>query len=205
MQTICLLRWGRQSLMKHHGNKSLDSLCDGLILEIVDVRRAGEERLGECEDGFCVCFDHSATLVACQVSEALGQLLYGSLVRARGRSEKLHVLRDELIGILARSSKVEQLKHVEVCIVKEVRPIGICLHETKLSDLAETESQNLRANPIALLLSKRGDASHANTVHKVHVTFPAKFQSCVVNSLVEVKASGEKLGCCEQNAEVVKI
>ena len=54
-------------------------------------------------------------------------------------------------------------------IEEEVCPIGVCLHKPELYDFAQAEAQDLRADPVLLLLRKvLRVLSDADAGHEVH-------------------------------------
>lgn len=53
-------------------------------------------------------------------------------------------------------------------VEEEVGPVGVRLHELEFGDLAQAEAEDLRADPIALVLCEVGSLGHADAFHALH-------------------------------------
>ena len=97
---------------------------------------------------------HGLALMPGQVAELDGEVAHGSPVRAGGCEEGTDVGRYEFGGEVAAGAEVEELEFLRGGIVEEVGPVGIRLHEFEFCDFAQTEAEDVGADPVLLVLSE---------------------------------------------------
>ena len=136
MQTVRLFRRRRESLVEHDGDQSADAIGDGLVVEVIQVRRGIHEGLRKGEHGGHMGVDHGFGFVAGQVAQLDGEVVAAVSVVARGGEEGLDVFGGEFDGILARGPEIEEFQTVCLVVVEEVCPVGVCLHVSEFCDLA---------------------------------------------------------------------
>src|SRR5205814_10438268 len=66
-RSVCLLGWGCKTLADHDWDKAPDSISDGLIFEVVDIRCRVLKRLCQSHDRVDMSIEHSFRFIACQV------------------------------------------------------------------------------------------------------------------------------------------
>ena len=107
--------------------------------------------------------------MAGEVAELDAQVFAGRGVAAGGGEQDLGVRGDEGGGEVAGGAEVEELEFLGGGVKEEVGPVGVGLHEAEFGDFAQAEAQDLRADPVFLVLGELvGALGDANAGHEVH-------------------------------------
>ena len=106
--------------------------------------------------------------MAGEVAQLDREVVAGLAVVAGCGNERTDVVCDKCVGVFAGCAKVEKFQTGCVGVVQEVGPVRVCLHVLELDHFAQTEAQDLRANPIALRLSEVLDFSYGCPAQPLH-------------------------------------
>ncbi len=106
--------------------------------------------------------------MAGQVAELNAEVAAGGAVRAGGGEEDAGVEGDKVFGKVAGGAEVEEFEFLGGGVEEEVRPVGVCLHESEFRDFAQAEAEDLGAYPVFLFLGEVLGFGDADAVHKVH-------------------------------------
>lgn len=137
-------------MLEHNGYDLVDAARGPLPTEI--ERLGFAERLAENEHGLDVRILHLFGLEAGQELEIARPLEHALAIIVRRRSYDVYVAVDEVLGVVARGAKVEQVDLVRVLVEEEVRPVRVGLHDVPHEELAKTQTQYVLTDKISLFL-----------------------------------------------------
>ena len=108
--------------------------------------------------------DHGLGFMAGEIAQLDGEVVAFCAVVARSGEKCAYIFDCEFEGVFAGGAEVQKLDEACFGIVKEVCPVGVCLHVAEFGDFAEAEAHDLGADPVALGLREGLDFGYCNAL-----------------------------------------